>query len=391
MISVAEARQVVAAQSRLLEPVLLLFDRSVGYVLAQDIISPLSIPSFRQSSMDGYAIRLADKHLLLDIQDELPAGTSHELVLQPAKAIKVFTGGPVPDGADTVVQKEWVTVNGNAIRVNTEKEIQPGDHIRMPGFEISKGVVAIPKGTQIHAMHIGFMASLGVTEIPVIRKPSVAIVITGNELVQPGAALLFGQVYESNSFGLKACLRQLHITDITVSYTKDTLAETEAAIVQALAAHDLVLITGGVSVGDYDHVAQACAGAGIARQFHGIKQRPGKPLYFGTTENKWVFGLPGNPASVLSCFYQYVRPLLNGLSGVASAKPVTAALAAPFEKKPALGFFLKGYCEDGTVTVLQAQASFQLRAFVQANCWIELEEEEHHFAKGTQVTIHPYL
>ncbi|MBI2285106.1 MAG: molybdopterin molybdotransferase MoeA [Bacteroidetes bacterium] len=391
MISVAAARQIVSAQSRLLPAVLLPFDRSVGSVLAEDIISPLSIPSFPQSSMDGYAIRVADKALLLEIQDELPAGTSRELLLQPGKAIKVFTGGPVPEGADVVVQKEWVTVTGNQVRVSAEKGIEPGSHIRMPGSEIGKSVVAIPKGTEIQTMHIGFMASLGLTEIPVIRKPSVAIVITGNELVQPGSPISFGQVYESNSFGLKACLQQLHIADITVSYTKDTLAETESAITQALTIHDLVLITGGVSVGDYDHVAQACDRIGINRQFHGIKQRPGKPLYFGTTEGRWVFGLPGNPASVLSCFYQYVRPLLHALSGRAPAKPVRAALAEPFEKKPALGFFLKGYCENGAVSVSQAQASFQLSAFVQANCWIELEETQHYFAKGTEVTIHPFF
>lgn len=391
MISVAAARQIVSVQSRLLPAVLLPFDRSIGYVLSEDMISPLSIPSFPQSSMDGYAIRVADKALLLEIQDELPAGTSRALVLQPGKAIKVFTGGPVPEGADLVVQKEWVTVTGNLIRVNAEKEIEPGSHIRMPGSEISNGAVAIPKGTEIQAMHIGFMASLGLTEVPVIRKPSVAIVITGDELVQPGSPISFGQVYESNSFGLRACLQQLHISDITVSYTKDTLAETESRIAQALAIHDLVLVTGGVSVGDYDHVAQACDRIGISRQFHGVKQRPGKPLYFGTTEGRWVFGLPGNPASVLSCFYQYVQPLLYALSGVASAKTERAVLAESFEKKPALGFFLKGYCENGVVSVAQAQASFQLSAFVQANCWIELEEAQHYFAKGTEVTVHPFL
>ncbi len=391
MISVAEARQIVATQSSLLPAVPLPFDRSVGYVLAEDIVSPLSIPSFRQSSMDGYAIRCADSHLSLEIQDELPAGTSHQLSLKPGKAIKVFTGGPVPEGADVVVQKEWVTVTGNQIGIGAEKEIEPGAHIRLPGSAISKDSVAIPKGTEIRAMHVGFVAGLGLTEVLGIRKPSVSIVITGNELVQPGAAISFGQVYECNSYGLRACLQQLQISDITVSYAKDTLAETEAAIARALVNHDLVLVTGGVSVGEYDHVAQACARVGLVQQFHGVKQRPGKPLYFGTMEGKWVFGLPGNPASVLSCFYQYVRPLLHTLSGMAPARTERAALAESFEKKPVLSFFLKGYCENGTVSILQAQASFQLSSFVQANCWIELDETQHYFAKGTQVIIHPFL
>lgn len=390
MISVTEARQIILANSRLLEPVEIPFDCSVGYVLAEAIVSSVSIPFFRQSSMDGYAIRFADKNLQLEIQDELPAGTSKELYLQPGNTIKVFTGGPVPDGADTVVQKEWVSVNEKTVRINAAT-IEVGDHIRMPGTEIGKGEIAIPEHTQINAMQVGFMASLGITKIRVFRKPSVAIVITGNELVQPGEPLFFGQVYESNSFALKACLQQLKITNITVSYTKDTLAETETAIAKALSNHDLVLITGGVSVGDYDHVAQACTGLGITQQFHGIKQRPGKPLYFGTALNRWVFGLPGNPASVLSCFYQYVLPLIQGLTGVAIAKPKQAQLAEAFEKKSALTFFLKGYYENGSVSVLQAQASYRQRAFVPANCWIELEVQQNHFAKGTQVIIHPFL
>lgn len=390
MISVTEARQIVAAQCRLLKAVNIPFQQSVGYVLAEDLISPVSIPFFRQSSMDGYAIRAAEKNQLLHLQDALPAGSSREITLAPGNAIRVFTGGPVPEGADTVVQQEWISLKDNAIKIN-DHPVETGAHIRLPGADISKGVVAMPAGTCINAMHIGFMASLGITNITVYRKPSVAILITGNELVQPGKELLFGQVYDSNSFGLTACLQQLHISSVSVSFAKDSLAETETAIAKALLENDLLLITGGVSVGDHDHVAQACANLGIIQQFHGVKQRPGKPLFFGTTQNKWVFGLPGNPASVLSCFYQYVIPFIHGLTGVKPVQPLQAALAKDFDKKAALRFFLKGAYAAGLVNVLAAQASFQQTAFVQANCWIELPEEVAVFPKGTQVTIHPFL
>lgn len=390
MISVTEARQIVAAQCRLLETVNIPFQQSVGYVLAEDLVSPVSIPFFRQSSMDGYAIRIAEKDQLLHVQDALPAGSSREITLAPGNAIRVFTGGPVPEGADTVVQQEWVSFKDTAIQIN-DYPVEMGANIRVPGADINKGVVAMPAGTQINAMHIGFIASLGITNVTVYRKPSVVILVTGNELVQPGNALRFGQVYDANSFGLTACLQQLHIPSVSVSFTQDSLAETETAIAKALRENDLLLITGGVSVGDHDHVAQACTNLGIVKHFHGVKQRPGKPLFFGTTQNKWVFGLPGNPASVLSCFYQYVIPFIHGLTGAKSVQPLQAVLADDFDKKAALRFFLKGSYAAGLVNVLAAQASFQQTAFVQANCWIELPEEVAVFPKGTQVTIHPFL
>ena len=390
MITVGEAKHIVLSHCRILGPAEIAIEAAVGHALREDITSSINIPSFRQSSMDGYAIRLADKDNTLPIRDELPAGTSKQISLLPGSAIKVFTGGPVPDGADVVVQKEKVTVSENAIRMNAP-ELEAGTNIRMPGTEIRKGETAIPSGTVIHSMHIGFMASLGITKVTVIRKPSVAIIITGNEVVQPGNPLQPGQVYESNSFGLKACLQQLHVNCIDISYAKDDLSETEKKIAAALAEHDIVLITGGVSVGDYDHVTKACINLGIQEHFHGVKQRPGKPLFFGTKENKPVFGLPGNPASVLSCFYQYVLPAIHVMSGTAMPLPVKAKLKEPFEKKIPLSFFLKGYFADGEVAVLSGQASFQLSAFVRANCWIELDEKLTDFEKGKEVSIHLFI
>lgn len=197
MVTVEEARQIVLANCNTLDAVEVAAEQSVGYALSSDIISKINIPAFRQSSMDGYAIMLQDKDRELPVQDELPAGTPKQIMLQPHTAVKVFTGGPVPDGADVVVQKELVTVIGQSIKINAVA-VETGTNIRVPGSEISKGEIAIPKGTVIRPMHIGYLASLGVTKISVISKPSVAIVITGNEVVQPGEALQAGQVYESN-------------------------------------------------------------------------------------------------------------------------------------------------------------------------------------------------
>ncbi|MBY0479962.1 MAG: molybdopterin molybdotransferase MoeA [Chitinophagaceae bacterium] len=387
MITVDEARNIVAANCNTLNSIKMPIEDAAGYALVSDIESAINIPSFLQSSMDGYAIRMEDKNELLPIQDELPAGTSKKIFLLEHHAVKVFTGGPVPDGADMVVQKEWVTEEASGIRI-VDKRLAKGDNIRHIGSEISKGKIAIPKGTIMNAMQIGYLASLGITNIQVYRKPSIALIITGNELIQPGNELKDGQVYESNSYGLRACLKNNGINLVYISFAKDNLEETEEKIKQAISNFDMVLLTGGVSVGDYDFVSKACVNQGIELLFHGVQQKPGKPLFFGKKDNKLVFGLPGNPASVLSCYQQYVLPAILKMSGCAEVKPIFAKLKQSYQKNAALRFFLKGYFENGVVSVLSAQASFQLSAFTEANCWVELDEETMSFEQFQKVRIH---
>lgn len=387
MISVADAKNRVLSQCQELNPITLPIDQAVGFTLSDHIYSEINIPGFRQSSMDGFAMRCTDVDKILPIQDELPAGSSKQISLNENACIKVFTGGPIPEGADIVIQKEWVHVEKNAIQINAGF-IEPGANIRMPGSDIKKGGLAFKKGTTISAMHLGYLASMGIKEIPVIRKPKVGIIITGNELVQPGNELLAGQVYESNSFALKACLQKLQIHSIQVYHVKDTIEATQLTISKALSENDLLLITGGVSVGDYDFVAGACLQQGVQKLFHGVKQKPGKPLFFGKKENILVFGLPGNPSSVLSCYQQFVYPALIAITGGKQLDDNFAKLEMPFDKKPPLTLFLKGYYESGTVQILPAQASYQLSAFVTANCWVELAEEINYFAKDQLVKIH---
>ena len=387
MISVTEAKHIVLAHSDELGTIQQPLEDAAGYVLSENIYSAKDIPGFRQSSMDGYAIKLADIQKLLPIQDELPAGSPKQIRLDEDACIKVFTGGPVPEGADVVIQKEWVQVVANAIHI-TPGDIEPGANIRLPGSDIKKGAIAFKKGMAISAMHIGYLASMGIRELPVIRKPKTGIIITGNELVQPGNELLPGQVFESNSFALKACLHKLQIRNIQLYHVKDNLEATQQIISKALSENDVLLITGGVSVGEYDFVAGACIQQGVQKLFHGVKQKPGKPLFFGKKGAVLVFGLPGNPSSVLSCYQQYVFPALNKLTGFSQPESRFASLEIPFEKKPPLTLFLKGYYEAGSVQILPAQASYQLSAFVTANCWVELVEEKNVFTKDHPVKIH---
>lgn len=387
MLSVVAAKNKVLSNCTTLSTISLPIETAVGYTLSENIESEIEIPGFRQSSMDGYAIRLEDLQKILPIQDELPAGSSKQLILNENACIKVFTGGPIPEGADIVIQKEWVHVTDNTIQI-TAGFVELGANIRMPGSDIKKGALAFKKGATISAMHIGYLASLGIKEVSVIRKPKVGIIITGNELVQPGNGLLPGQVYESNSYALKACLQKQQITTIQLYHVKDNLEATQQTISKALAENDVLLITGGVSVGDYDFVAGACKQQGVQKLFHGVKQKPGKPLFFGKKGEVLVFGLPGNPSSVLSCYQQFVYPALKALTGAQQPEIQYAKLEIPFEKKPPLTLFLKAYYESGSVQILPAQASYQLSAFVTANCWVELEEETLYFAKNQLVKIH---
>lgn len=389
MISVAEARSRVQTNSHALDAIVLPIEQAVGHVLVDDLHSQIAIPSFRQSSMDGYAIRWEERNQILRIQDELPAGSFQQLQLDAGATIKVFTGGPIPEYANTVVQKEWVELIDGSIKLISE-QLSLGMHIRLPGSEIAQNALALPSGTLITASMVGFIASMGFSAIKVFRKPSVAIVITGNELVAPGNPLLLGQVYESNSYALTALLKEQGIHQITVLYAKDHLAETAFKLEEALMHHDMVLLTGGVSVGDYDFVVQACQQLGVEQVFHRVAQKPGKPIFFGKKDAQLVYGLPGNPASVMSCFNQYVLPAIQIMSGKSLDEPVWGKLKHSYEKQSNLCFFLKARVENGIVSVLGGQASYQQNSFVQANCWIELDATQQRFEQFSMVKLHPF-
>ncbi len=387
MITVKEARQLVYSHAKLLEPIVTPLINSVGMVTADNIQSPIDMPSFNQSSMDGFAIQMKYMDAIMPIQDELPAGSSKQLELKEGHAIKVFTGGPVPAGADCIIQKEWVNNFGDQIQI-VQKTNELGLNIRTVGSSVAKGDCVLTKGTSLHPYQIAMLASLGIKETIVYPAPSITLIITGNELVQPGASLQYGQVYESNSIGLATALQAAGVTNLSILYVDDRLVETATAVRKALNQSDMVLLTGGVSVGDYDFVAEACKQEGVKTLFHGVKQKPGKPLFFGTYNEKLVFGLPGNPSSVLHCFQQYVLPAIQLIQGKQLKDSFQALLTGPYTKKPGLDFFLKGLFKDGYVTILPAQASYQVGAFSNANCWIELPSDESIFEKDQLVTVH---
>ncbi len=224
--------------------------------------------------------------------------------------------------------------------------------------------------------------------VPVTRPPVVTILATGPEFATPGQPLSFGQIYESNGLFLQAALTAAGLHDLYQAHADDTLIEVKAAMKAALDKGDIVILTGGVSVGDFDFVRKAADENGVRCQFHKVKQKPGKPFYFGTYGKKLVFGLPGNPGSVVTCFYEYVLPALEKAMGRnVSDGYLTATLAEDYVKVKGLTQFLKGFTSHSEVSVTGGQESFRLRSFAEANCLVRLEEERMEYKKGETVRI----
>lgn len=389
MISVSEAKNIIVNNVTALQPVTIALKDAVGLVLAEDIYATLNIPAFRQSAMDGYGFRF-DDHLAkkeIIINGEVPAGSDTTITIQSQQAVRIFTGAPIPEGVDTVVMQEKVLVQDKQLSIQDEQLIK-GLNVRAIGSEIALGEIALEKETVLSAAAIGFLAGIGVTTVKVYPKPNITIIVTGNELQEPGIALKTGQVYESNSIMLTAILQQLHINNINVVKAADDLNILQNVLQTALLNSDVVLLTGGVSVGDYDFVVEAAARARVTQLFHKIKQKPGKPLFFGKKDSKLVFGLPGNPSSVLTCFYEYIIPALEQISKQkSSSKTIYLPLAKDYYKKGIFTNFLKGIYTDRDVLPLDAQDSFRLSSFAKANCLICLGEEEKQYKAGEIVAV----
>lgn len=389
MISVTEAKDILHRVTLVPKIMRCALPEAIGYILAEDIYALTDIPAFNQSSMDGYAFAFADwqSNQELQVVAAVPAGRGDRLVLRKGEAARVFTGAPLPEGADTVVMQEVTEVQQNRLTIQ-QPALQRGDNFRPQGSEIREGEPALPAGTPVTASAIGFIAGMGHQQVVVYAPPAVTIIITGDELQTPGEPLQYGQVYEASSFMLRAALTQMGITHINVLYAADNLSATVTALQQALQGADIVLLTGGVSVGDFDFVVKATEQCGVQQLFHRVKQRPGKPLYAGVKGLVTVFGLPGNPSSVLTCFYQYVWPLLRRCMGQQPAlTQLQVPLAAQHYKPHQLTHFLKGHYHNGSVTVLAAQESYRMRSFAVANCFVALEEPSRQYEAQEQVTI----
>ncbi|SFU64032.1 molybdopterin molybdotransferase MoeA [Xenorhabdus koppenhoeferi] len=367
---------------------------SAGRITATDIISPINVPPFDNSAMDGYAIRLADfnENQTLPVAGKALAGVPFQGEWPTGSCIRIMTGAPIPSGADSVVMQEQAEVTETGIRFT--HPVKQGQNIRTIGEDITQNAIVFPKGIRLSTAQLPLIASLGIAKVEVIRKLKVATFSTGDELQAIGEPLQTGQIYDTNRFAIRLMLAKLDCEVIDLGVIRDNPDTLRQAFIEADKQADLVISSGGVSVGEADYTKQILDEVGKV-SFWKLAIKPGKPFAFGKLENTWFCGLPGNPVSAVLTFYQLVQPLIARLSGFTtwqSPMRLTAKTIIPLKKSPGRLDFQRGIAginENGELEVQTTghQGSHIFSSYSLGNCFIVLEREREHVAAGETVHI----
>lgn len=360
----------------------------LNLVVAEDIFAPIDVPLFDNSAMDGFAFCFNDlqNNTAITIVGEIQAGVSKLQPLKQAEATRIFTGAPIPANADTVVAQEDVEIEDKILKF--KKKPEKGANIRQQGTQTQKGKLILAKNTQLSATYIGFLATFGIKELRVYQKPKIGIIVTGKELAKPGQPLQENQIYESNSIFLKVALQELGLQPVFSIWVDDDKEQLKQLVSQKYKTVDILLFTGGISVGDYDFVKPVLDELGTQELFYKIKQKPGKPMFFGRLENTAVFALPGNPGAVVACFYTYVKPFVQTKMGNNTfEKKNYGILINEYHKKPGLTHFVKAFVAQNKIEILPNQLSYQMDAYAKANAFAILRDEQSLFQIGEKVEI----
>jgi molybdopterin molybdotransferase len=360
--------------------------QALGRVLAEDVAAERDVPAFANSAMDGYAVRSGPAGRTLGIVGESRAGAPATVPVTDGEAVRISTGAALPEGADAVLQVELVTVDG--VRVRLDDDVGPGRNIRPAGDDLRAGAVVLPKGTRLGAAELGLAVACGRASVACARVPRVVVLATGDELVAPGAPLGPGQLHETNGLTLSALATQAGADVVRATVVRDTEAETRDAIAKALAEADVLVLSGGVSVGPHDHVKPALQALGVDEVFWRVALRPGRPTWFGTRGETLVFGLPGNPVSAMVTFLLFVRPALAALQGAPhDPDRFVARLTQPIPRHPDRDECVRVTMADGVVTPTGPQGSHQLRSMLGAAGLAIVPAGDGELAAGTPVEV----
>lgn len=369
--------------------------QALGRILASNIASPLAVPPFDNSAMDGYAVRLADlaAGIPLIMAGKAFAGQPYQGEWPAGHCVRIMTGAPVPAGTDAVVMQEETQADGDRITFLAQPE--PGQNIRRAGSDIGKGACVLQAGTRLTPREMPLLASLGIATVPVRRPLKVAIFSTGDELKPVGTPLAHGDIYDSNRYGVRAMLARLGCDCLDLGIIPDDPAQLRAAFIRADEEADVLITTGGVSVGEADFTKQLLDELGEIG-FWKLAIKPGKPFAFGRLPRAWFFGLPGNPVSAMVTFDQLVQPALAKLAGQRFERPLQlqAVTTEQLKKSPGRLDFQRGILSQGPngleVRSTGSQDSAVFSSLSRANCYIILERERGCIAVGETVTVEPF-
>ena len=399
MISVKEAGKIIDDYISIVPQEKVSINVAEGRVLAQDIVASFPQPRFNNSAMDGFAVRAADtkgasKNNPVDLRmvGVVSAGSLGDVVVGPGQCAQCMTGAPIPKGADAIVMVEGSSGYESGPEVQMYTEVQEGQHIRRVGEEIQSGKVLINDGSRITTAELGTLATFGYKDVRVYRKPRLAIFATGDELVEPGNDLLPGQIYNSNLYVFEDLVRRAGAEVTLKSVIRDDQASLKTFLTDAFYSCDMVISSGGVSMGRFDYVRDVLMELNVMEHFWRVAQKPGKPLFFGSRGNALIFGLPGNPVSAFIGFMEYVWPVLEIMSGQSRSGTLSAVLdeSFPREKEKTRYLFGNTWSENGQLICAPSKkvGSHMLTSSLKANCIIIAEPGDKPLTKGAQIRVH---
>jgi len=399
MISVKKAHSIISNSIQSLGFETILLKNAGGRIHAEDIIATFPMPLFDNSAMDGFAVRAIDTKganksspITLRLLGVSSAGTPSDIILQSGECAQCMTGGKIPKGTDSIVIVENSSGFSESKTVKIYKEAKIGEHIRIEGEEAKKGDVIIPKGTRITPNEIGILATFGYEKVSVMIKPKVAIFVTGNELIEPGNKIKPGQIYNSNLYMLSELAQKSGVDIVMKEVIKDNKDSLRILFSKALRISDIIISSGGVSMGRFDYVREVYNELGIQEHFWKVAQKPGKPLFFGTMNSSLIFGLPGNPISSFICYVEYIHPMLQNFQNEKRDSKHRAILTENFaiENKKHRYLFGRSWIDSNGKLLCSPsskQGSHMLTASLESNCILESPPGKKELKAGDKITI----
>ena len=396
LISVGDALGLIANTASPLPTTNITLKDAVGHVLAEDMFAQVTLPPLDASAMDGYAVKLEEHHKqdsVFTLIGESPAGAPYAGKVGSDETVRIFTGGAVPSGANHVIMQENISADGTEITLT--EPVSPASHIRKAGIDFARGDTIVKAGTKLGAYELAILAAANCADLPVMRRPLVALIANGDELVAPGSSVNEGQVISSNPYGLAPLLEAWGADIINMGISKDDPKAIEKQIEDAIdQGADILVPIGGASVGERDYMRSVFADMGYEKNFEKVAVKPGKPVWFGTLGDRYALGLPGNPASALVTAHVFLKPLVLALSGNANpANPfIIARTTVNLKANAWRAEYVRAHAEVDErgsihVTPYPRQDSSLLTPFLTANCFIVREADTPALKVGDPVSV----